>query len=668
MKKVIFSLVVCLTFLCACSSEETPVEMSDTNSVQHETIQVKAVAVGHVVISRAGYDAENLPATLYFSIDQEGDDYDYENVKLVGDGEGGYTPSTDGIYWAWDEHENVDIRVWTSVEDNSATASGVSSLTLPADQTTEDGIRAADILGNSSADGGMTVNENTVNVRLKHLLSKVIFNFVSDDASLVPERLSLNGIPVSGLFDYDAVAFSGVAEDASLAAVHAHVGEPSDGTVAIEAILFPYDFLAGSEPTVSFYLQGQDREFKADLPPCTLEAGKAYLFNLKVNADSEADVEFVSASVEGWDDISSDMESVDMTTILPDPVDLGLSVKWASFNVGATTPEGFGGYYAWGETTVKESYDWSNYKWCNGTEKTITKYCTNTTYGEVDNLRTLESSDDIASVAYGLDWRMPTSTEFEELYYNCTWTLTTQNGIKGFLVTGPNGNSIFLPSGGYQTGIEYKYQGEHGCYWATALDGDNSSQAWTLYWFDSEYRQPTTAFGVTIPGNPITGNLITRSNGRSVRAVYDPTTLILEDFSIMPGETKEVTIDMNNSVEIRALQVQLVLPEGLTLAEGPTLVAERLGSTVDEFGETISATKTLSYNDWGDGNHMIVVNADDGIPFSGSQGAVISLKIKADESATSGNVSITLQDIELVQKDGEACVRPNATVCNVSIN
>lgn len=109
-------------------------------------------------------------------------------------------------------------------------------------------------------------------------------------------------------------------------------------------------------------------------------------------------------------------------------IDLGLSVKWATCNVGASKPEDYGDYYAWGETTTKSDYDWDTYKWCKGTYDTMTKYCTDSYYGTVDNRTTLTSSDDVATVKWGSKWRMPTKEEMKELDEDCTWTWTTQNG------------------------------------------------------------------------------------------------------------------------------------------------------------------------------------------------------------------------------------------------
>lgn len=135
-----------------------------------------------------------------------------------------------------------------------------------------------------------------------------------------------------------------------------------------------------------------------------------------------------------------------------DAVDLGLpsGTLWATCNVGASSPEESGDAFAWGETEPVREYDWnnpwSNYKWCNGSSDMLTKYCTNSTYGTVDNLTELEPEDDAAWANWGPMWRMPSEAQFDELEENCTWKWSTKNGVEGRLITGPNGNSIFLPA------------------------------------------------------------------------------------------------------------------------------------------------------------------------------------------------------------------------------
>ena len=152
-------------------------------------------------------------------------------------------------------------------------------------------------------------------------------------------------------------------------------------------------------------------------------------------------------------------------------IDLGLpsGIKWANMNVGASSPEDYGGYYAWGEIEEKSNYDWSTYKWCNGSYDTQTKYCTSSSYGTVDNKTVLDPQDDVAHVKWGGTWRMPTKAEQDELRTNCTWSWTTQNGVNGYKVTGPNGNSIFLPAAGFRVDTGVYYRGSYGLFWSSSL-------------------------------------------------------------------------------------------------------------------------------------------------------------------------------------------------------
>ena len=162
-------------------------------------------------------------------------------------------------------------------------------------------------------------------------------------------------------------------------------------------------------------------------------------------------------------------------------VDLGLSVKWATCNVGANSPEEFGDYYAWGETEVKTDYSWGTYKWCNGSDDSMTKYCIDNDYGEVDNKTTLDPSDDVAHVRWGGKWRMPTLNEIEELCKKCSWEWTEVNGVKGCKVTGPNGNSVFLPAVGFRGGTDVYDRGSYGHYWSATLGKFDSYGAYRLF-------------------------------------------------------------------------------------------------------------------------------------------------------------------------------------------
>ena len=153
-------------------------------------------------------------------------------------------------------------------------------------------------------------------------------------------------------------------------------------------------------------------------------------------------------------------------------VDLGLpnGTLWATCNIGANSPEEYGDYFAWGETEPKDVYEWSTYKWWNG--YTLTKYCTDSSYGYngfTDGKTELDPEDDAATVNWGENWRMPTLDQQTELIDNCTWAWTTQNGVNGRLVTGPNGAGLFLPAAGYRWSSSLYYAGSYGGYWSRTL-------------------------------------------------------------------------------------------------------------------------------------------------------------------------------------------------------
>lgn len=169
-----------------------------------------------------------------------------------------------------------------------------------------------------------------------------------------------------------------------------------------------------------------------------------------------------------------------------DWVDLGLpsGLRWATCNVGATTPEDYGNYYAWGETRPKTTYNSS-------------------TYTYTGNPTTLPSSADAATANWGSGWRMPTQDELNELKNSCTVTWTTQNGVNGRLFTGPNGNSIFLPAAGYRLDSSLNLDGSRGNYWSNSLSTVSPGSAWYLNFLSG---------GCYV-------NYLSRYCGRSVRAV-----------------------------------------------------------------------------------------------------------------------------------------------------
>ena len=216
--------------------------------------------------------------------------------------------------------------------------------------------------------------------------------------------------------------------------------------------------------------------------------------------------------------LTSRVDSIKVVNIGDEPlvhhgiVDLGLpsGTLWATCNIGANAPEEYGDYFAWGETegyfSGKTHFEWDTYKWCQGSYNALTKYCTDSRYGTVDNKKELDLEDDAAYVNWGPGWRMPSSSQFEELinsnYTTTTWT--TLNGVYGRMITSKrNGNSIFLPAPGGRHEDSLINAGSDGSYWSRTLGMSYSSDASGLFF---------NPYNIIVGGD-------SRCFGRSVRPV-----------------------------------------------------------------------------------------------------------------------------------------------------
>lgn len=185
------------------------------------------------------------------------------------------------------------------------------------------------------------------------------------------------------------------------------------------------------------------------------------------------------------DDSEESLEIIDKSPA--QAIDLGLpsGTLWASCNVGATKPEEYGLYFAWGETkgytsdtSDGHSFDWANYKWCNGSSSSLTKYTGS------DGKTELDLEDDAAYVNWGSNWRMPSLDQIKELSDNCNWEWTTLNGVYGRKATSKkNGKSIFLPAAGYRYYTLLDLAGSYGCYWSRTLSTNYPDYAYYLRYY-----------------------------------------------------------------------------------------------------------------------------------------------------------------------------------------
>ena len=227
----------------------------------------------------------------------------------------------------------------------------------------------------------------------------------------------------------------------------------------------------------------------------------------------------------------------------PEAVDLGLpsGTLWASWNVGASSPEEQGEYFAWGEVAPKADYSWSTYLWCEGSEDTLKKYNTDDSLDPVDSNTLLNMEDDAARVLLGDEWRIPTFSEIKELTNTsyCSWTWTTKENVKGYLVTSlTNGNSIFIPAAGWFEGTSHDGVGEQGLYWCSQIQESKNSNAKILYFTDSSYYPNGTTYYMS-----------PRSDGMSIRPVYgnriDVTSISLSNDRIEITEGNAISISVS---------------------------------------------------------------------------------------------------------------------------
>ena len=308
-------------------------------------------------------------------------------------------------------------------------------------------------------------------------------------------------------------------------------------------------------------------------------------------------------------------------------IDLGLpsGLLWATCNVGADTPEGYGDYFAWGETQPKEVYNWSTYQHCMGSYHTLTKYCTDFYYdygynGFTDNLTILLPEDDAATANWGNGWRMPTKEEWQELYNNTTVTWTQQNGVNGRLFTAPNGNSLFLPAAGYRLDSNLRYVGSEGCYWSSSLRTDGVISAWLFYFYSSNYYMC---------------HYFDRSYGLSVRAVRAASPVLSYIITTTANPTEGGTVSGAGTYEM-----------GTTCTLTATANAGYTFINWTENDEVVSTDPTYSFVVTG--NRNLIAN------FVESSGNMLIL---SNESGTDGSVvtmsvdMVNVQDISGFQFD-----------------
>ena len=466
-------MAICTTLICAsftaCSNSET-----DTLSANEETsapLTISATIQSGTEARKAGYDATTFETGdeigLYvLSADDLQSSYssDYTCYNVRATYNGSSWTLDNNIYLSSDNAYVLAYYPYDESYGNSISTGDDGKLIFDLTPTDNE---QTDVLTSS----GVTVSSDSPQAQLvfNHVLSRVVLS-IGLSGDIETASLTSAGITASNLYSEIGLYINGGSFK-----TYPQTSADDYLTLSLDETLSStertdVDFLISSESsttlTAALVIDGTSYSVELTTDEWTEGCQYTYLINVK-KTEEEDDIliEIESSTIiTGWTDKgtideidieyqdaeeedSSDVEYVDGYAA----IDLGLSVKWATMNVGAESPEDYGNYYAWGEIETKSTYSQSK----------------SVTYGVQMNDISGNAEYDAATANWGDSWRMPTYDECTELISDCTWTWTTQNSVKGYLVTGTNGNSIFLPAAGFYTGSSHKQGGYYGRYWSS---------------------------------------------------------------------------------------------------------------------------------------------------------------------------------------------------------
>lgn len=481
MKRSIF-IVFAVALLASCSNKEidfqTPVQddvVFHASFEQPSDIDTKVYANEDLLLRWTAEDRVSIFNKLTYN-------QEYKFTGQTGDNAGGFKKVDNDEFVTGNPISHV-VSVYPYQASTKITEEEVLTITLPAEQ------HYAENTFGLGANTMVSVSEDNV-LQYKNVGGYLMLKLYGEGVSVSSITLKgNNGEKLAGkatvTMPLDDTPFVSVADDSH-----------TDITLVCDT---PVSLGATAEESIEFWFV---------VPPVAFSKG----FTISINQIGGVIEKTTSKSIAIERNKLSKMAPMDIVPI-PETVDLGLpsGLKWASFNLGASMPEEYGEYYAWGETQTKSNYSWSTYKWYyDGDYNKWTKYCpadkASSWYGEgtPDGKTVLDLEDDAARANLGEAWRMPTKEEWIELRENCTWTWTTQTRVKGYLVTSSNGNSIFLPAAGRLNNTSLGSVGYSGLYWSSSLD--------TVYPYSAEFLE--------FFSGDVSMRSYYRSAGFSVRPVY----------------------------------------------------------------------------------------------------------------------------------------------------
>ena len=474
--------VMTLLLGTSCSSDSDEVVSTSSEEVK-VPLSISAVIQSSTEARKADYDATDFEAGDELGLFILDGDFesgysssstkDY-NVKATYDGEA-WTLSQD-VYLSSDKACIIAYYPYKSSFGNNLPVDGTYiTIYIPDDNEQTDVLCCSAVTVNS--------NNSTASLSFDHALTRLTVSVaLSDDIETATlSSVSIGSgvtMPIYALLGLSNKAF-GIYSDSDHTTTDGITNNCNASLSAGSAYTVDFLIHPDSPSTLEAELVIDGKTYTAELSTTSgLQSGYKYSYNISVNKEEEdilLDVESSSA-INAWveedecEDIEityqEDEETTDGSGYVNgyEAVDLGLSVRWASVNIGAESPEDFGNYYAWGEIETKDEY---------------TKDNSVTWEVEMEDI-SCNAEYDVATAKWGGSWRMPTCAEMKELVAACTWTWTTQNDITGYLVTGDNGNSIFLPAAGIRFGSSLGGGYSYGYYWSSSPYSSEPQYAYYL--------------------------------------------------------------------------------------------------------------------------------------------------------------------------------------------
>lgn len=403
-----------------------------------------------------------------------------------------------------------------------------STFSVSTSQNTDANYKASDLMY-ASVNITKSAGSGSGKLTFAHKMAKIIVNITRGDGiSSISAVKIVGGYRTINVTNTTYCTLGTTLTDANSSAnITVYSGNSTAATLSCAALIPPQtvsgNFLqiVTDKGTVTYSLSNK-----------AFATAKSYTFNITINAAAIG----TTVAITNWANNGSATVNPTVTTEVTNApadvvaVDLGLSVKWANMNVGATAVTDYGTYFAWGETSgytvvgasdtpasgnVKTYFSWDTYAWCKGKYTTFTKYCptdkqssnwwnaSGTDAQAADNKTQLELGDDAARANWGGKWRMPTQAEMQELAdtksntsdYNWTWcdgssVKYNYTTVKGWKIeskkSGTAGNHIFLPAAGFRGFASFSDQGSRGYYWSSALSTGGPSYAWYLFFNSSD--------------------------------------------------------------------------------------------------------------------------------------------------------------------------------------